>query len=108
MQATLTEVGGNIDAFACFMAKNARGASEPKECLAKAEASGYVGVVPRYFYEDLLLGRQIGLFDRKDLSLIRQKFGEQGLGQSPDVRSDFHMFWAIKVACNYLFSDDLG
>ena len=92
LRTTLTEVGGESDEFEAFMAPGGSGEVELKNCLAKAEAAGISGV-PHYVFHDDVLGRELGLFGREHLALIRKKLATAGLARSPDVRPEFSHAW---------------
>jgi 2-hydroxychromene-2-carboxylate isomerase len=90
--ASLREVGADCDGFDAFMAPGGAGEIELKNCLAKAEASGISGV-PHYVFHDDTLGRELGLFGREHLTLIRQKLQAAGLARSSGVRPEFSHAW---------------
>ena len=68
------------------------GEVEPAACMAKAEAAGCTGV-PHYVLDDASSGRELGLFGREHLALIREKFSAEGLARRPDVRPGFSHAW---------------
>ena len=74
------------------MGPNGAGAEELESCMAKAEAAGFTGV-PHYVFHDAPSGKEIGLFGREHLALIREKFGAEGLARSPAVRPEFSHAW---------------
>ena len=92
LRGTLAEVGARTDGFEDFMARNGAGETEIENCMAKAEAAGFVGV-PHYVFNDADSGRELGLFGREHLALIRRKFGAEGLARTPAVRPEFSHAW---------------
>ena len=92
LRQTLTEVGAATAEFVAFMASDGAGNAEVADCHAKAEATGIAGV-PHYVFHDDVLGRELGLFGREHLALIRSKFAAAGLARSPDVRPEFSHAW---------------
>jgi len=92
LRGTLAEIGARTDGFEQFMDQNGVGESEVESCMAKAEAAGYVGV-PHYVFNDAASGRELGLFGREHLALIREKFGAEGLARTPAVRPEFSHAW---------------
>ncbi len=92
LRGTLTETGARTDGFEAFMAPDGRGEVELAACMAKAEAAGCTGV-PHYVLDDASSGRELGLFGREHLALIREKFSAEGLARRPDVRPGFSHAW---------------
>jgi 2-hydroxychromene-2-carboxylate isomerase len=92
LRGTLAEVGARTDGFEAFTAPNGAGEAELKSCMAKADAAGFTGV-PHYVFNDAASGRELGLFGREHLALIREKFGAQGLARTPAVRPEFSHAW---------------
>ncbi len=92
LRGTLSEVGASTDGFEEFMAPNGTGDAELESCMAKAEATGFTGV-PHYVFDDASSGRELGLFGREHLALIREKFGAEGLARTPAVRPEFSHAW---------------
>ena len=60
--------------------------------MAKADAAGFAGA-PHYVFNDASSGRELGLFGREHLALIREKFAVEGLARSPTVRAEFSHAW---------------
>ncbi len=89
---TLAEAGASTDGFETFMAPDGAGDVELAGCVAKAEAAGITGV-PHYVFDDASSGRNLGLFGREHLALIREKFHAEGLARTPDVRPEFSHAW---------------
>ena len=92
LRGTLDEVGARTDDFEAFMAPNGAGETELGSCMAKAEAAGFAGV-PHYVLDDASSGRELGLFGREHLALIREKFAAEGLARSAAVRPEFSHAW---------------
>ena len=96
LRGTLAEAGVDTEGFEAFMAPDGAGAVELAACMAKAEAAGCAGV-PHYVFNDASSGassgRELGLFGREHLALIRGKLGAEGLAWRPDVRPDFSHAW---------------
>ncbi len=92
LQATLAEVGADTDGFAAYMAIEGPGDTELQDVMEKADASGFTGV-PHYVFQDSASGRELGLFGREHLALIREKFHGDGLARSADVRPEFSHAW---------------
>ncbi len=92
LRGTLAEVGARTDGFEEFLAPNGAGEAEIKSCMAKAEAAGFTGV-PHYVFNDAPSGRELGLFGREHLALIREKFGAEGLARTRAVRPKFSHAW---------------
>jgi len=92
LRASLMEIGADCSQFSTFMASGGTGEMEMMECQAKAEASGISGV-PHYVMYDDALDRELGLFGREHLALIRQKLHASELARSPDVRPEFSHAW---------------
>ncbi|HJP36594.1 MAG TPA: DsbA family protein [Gammaproteobacteria bacterium] len=92
LRGTLAEIGALTDGFEQYMDQGSVGESELDRCMAKAEAAGHVGV-PHYVFNDAASGREVGLFGREHLALIREKFGAEGLARTPAVRPEFSHAW---------------
>ena len=74
------------------MAENGPGEVELAQCMATADAAGCAGV-PHYVFFDTASDRELGLFGREHLALIREKFASEGLARSSDVRPEFSHAW---------------
>ena len=92
LRGTLVEIGADTDGFDGYMAARGAGAVELESCRAKAEAAGIAGV-PHYVFHDSVSGRELGLFGREHLALIREKFAADGLARTPSVRPEFSHAW---------------
>ncbi len=92
LQGSLTEVGAHSEGFEEFVAQAGPGEAELESCREAAEATGWTGV-PHYVFDDTASGRQLGLFGREHLALIREKLSAEGLARSPAVRPEFSHAW---------------
>ena len=92
LRSTLTDVGADTEGFEQFIAPNGRGETELARCITEAEAAGLIGV-PHYAFYDATSGRELGLFGREHLALIREKFAEEGLARYGEVRAEFSHAW---------------
>ncbi len=92
LRGTLAEAGVRTDGFEAFMAPKGMGEVELATCMANAEAAGCAGV-PHYVFNDASSGRELGLFGREHLALIREKFSAEGLARRPEVRPEFSHAW---------------
>ncbi len=93
LRGTLTAINADLDGFEDFVSPGGAGAAELARCIEAAEASGYAGV-PHYVFFDIGSNRELGLFGREHLALIRGKFHEQGLARSEAVRPEFSHAWS--------------
>ena len=92
LRGTLVAIGAHTDSFEAYMASNGAGDVKLQSCMAKAESSGFTGV-PHYVFYDTVLGRELGLFGREHLTLIREKFAADGLARTTSVRPEFSHAW---------------
>jgi hypothetical protein len=92
LRTSLLEIGADCSHFATFMAPGGPGETELEQCQAKAEASGISGV-PHYAFHDDIFARELGLFGREHLALIRHKLDASGLARSADVKPEFSHAW---------------
>ena len=92
LRSTLVDIGADTDGFEAYMAPNGAGEVELESGMAKAEAAGFAGV-PHYVFHDTVSGRELGLFGREHLALIREKFAMEALARTPLVRSEFLHAW---------------
>ena len=89
---SLEAAGGNSEGLAEFVSAEGAGTQELQELHDKAEASGITGV-PHYVFADVEKGRDVGLFGREHLALLREKFGNEGLARNGNVKPDFSHAW---------------
>ena len=92
MSGSLEAAGGNSEGLAEFVSAEGAGTQELQELHDKAEASGITGV-PHYVFADVEKGRDVGLFGREHLALLREKFGNEGLARNGNVKPDFSHAW---------------
>jgi len=92
MRGTLAELGADLDGFETFVEPGGPGQRELSRCVEDAHASGFVGV-PHYVFQDVETGRQLGLFGREHLALIRSKLAARGLARNSDVEAEFSHAW---------------
>ena len=92
MRNTLKDLDANLDGFETFVEPGGQGERELSKCMEEAHASGFVGT-PHYVFHDVSSDRQIELFGREHLALIRSKLSEQGLARNDDVQTEFSHAW---------------
>jgi len=92
LRDTLNSVGADTDGFEAFIAEGGEAQRELKQYVEDAHANGFVGV-PHYVFYDDVIDRQVGLFGREHLTLIRSKLAAQGLARSDDVKTEFTHAW---------------
>ena len=92
LQKSLVAAGADLDGFDEFVAVGGVGEKELERCMQDALASGYAGV-PHFVLFDTAAQRQLGLFGREHLALIRGKYHEEGLARSEHVRPEFSHAW---------------
>lgn len=92
MRATLTDLNINLNGFETFVGRGGQAEQELFQSMENAHSSGFVGT-PHYVFQDETSGRQMGLFGREHLALIRSKLAEQGLARNDKIESDFSHAW---------------
>lgn len=92
LKNTLEQVGASMAGFEEFIVSEGAGAKGVEQCMKRAEESGFTGV-PHYAFHDSERNRQLGLFGREHLSLIRGKFSAAGLARHAEVKPDFSHAW---------------
>jgi 2-hydroxychromene-2-carboxylate isomerase len=92
LRNSLLDLGADLDGFEAFVEPGGQGEQEVIKCMEDAQASGFVGV-PHYVFDDVAIGRQVGLFGREHLALIRSKLEAQGLARDTSVQADFSHAW---------------
>lgn len=92
LSRALKTVGVAMDGFDAFVADGGTGDKSLKECMTRAEATGYAGV-PHFVFSDTATGREIGLFGREHLALIRCKYAACGLARNDSVEAEFSHAW---------------
>ncbi len=92
LRASLAEVGGDVARLEDFVAPGGPGERELAQAMADAEASGFAGA-PHYVFHDSVKRRDVGLFGREHLALIRAKLAADGLARNAEVRPEFSHAW---------------
>jgi 2-hydroxychromene-2-carboxylate isomerase len=92
LRKSLVDVGAKLDGFEDFVAADGDAQRELLQHVEDAHSSGFVGV-PHYVFHDAVIDRQVGLFGREHISLIRSKLAEQGLARDSSVRAEFSHAW---------------
>lgn len=93
LRAACERVGANLDGFDAYVQDGGPAAQVLTEIMQRAEAQGCVGV-PHYVFNDTDKDRQVGLFGREHLALIRRKYLAAGLARRSDVRAEFSHTWS--------------
>ena len=84
LQQSLSQVGADLSGFDEYMRAEGAGEQELALCQEAAEAEGIVGV-PHYTFDDPETGKQLGVFGREHLALIRAKLHAEGLAKHEEV-----------------------
>ena len=92
LRGALEALGADLKGFEAFIADDGPGQRELDRCMEDAHASGFVGA-PHYVFYDPDFEREVGLFGREHLALIRSKFAALGLARRDDVRAEFSHAW---------------
>ena len=92
LQGTLQSVGADTAAFLPFMEGGGAGDEALRASNEAAEAAGAVGV-PHYVFHQAD-GRQLGLFGREHLALLRLKLHAEGLARTADVSPHLSHTWS--------------
>ena len=92
MRETLAGLGVILDGFESFVEPGGPGDAELSRCMEDAHSSGFVGT-PHYVFHDDASDRQLGLFGREHLALIRSKLSEKGLSRDEKVQPEFSHAW---------------
>ena len=92
LRATLSTIGANVSGLESFLGPGGAAGEQLRLYAAEAEASGCVGV-PHYVLHDSAQGRELGLFGREHLALIRTKLADDGLARRPDTTPGFSHAW---------------
>jgi 2-hydroxychromene-2-carboxylate isomerase len=92
LRDTLVNLGADMNGFEAFVGADGQGQAELTQCMEDAHANGFVGT-PHYVFHDHATDRQVGLFGREHLALIRTKLAEQGLARNDQVQADFSHAW---------------
>ncbi|MBT6277643.1 MAG: hypothetical protein HOI95_26355 [Chromatiales bacterium] len=92
LRNSLAHLGANLDGFEAFVGPDGHGQRELIKCMEDAHESGFVGA-PHYVFHDDAIGREVGLFGREHLALIRSKLSAQGLARDDSVQAEFSHAW---------------
>lgn len=92
LSETLSTIGANLSGLESFIEPGGAADEQVRLLASEAEASGCVGV-PHYVLHDEQQGRELGLFGREHLALIREKLADEGLARLPDTKPDFSHAW---------------
>lgn len=92
LRDTLENVGADLDGFEEFVSAGGEAERELKRYVEDAHGNGFVGV-PHYVFFDDVIDRQVGLFGREHLTLIRSKLEAQGLARGDQVKAEFSHAW---------------
>lgn len=96
LQNSLVAAGAVLDGFDEFVAVGGLAEKELERCMQDALASGYSGV-PHFVLFDTAAQRQLGLFGREHLALLRGKCHQEGLARNENVRPEFSHAWSGPV-----------
>ena len=88
----LQAVGVSMDGFGGFVADGGEGERLLSDSMQRAEDTGYSGV-PHYVFSDIAIDREVGLFGREHLALIRGKYAKSGLARNDTVVAEFSHAW---------------
>lgn len=92
LSGTLAGVGADTEGLEDYVSEGGAGDVGLEACHERAEASGCVGV-PHYVVHDNQWDRELGLFGREHLALIRTKLTAEGLARHTNVTPDFSHAW---------------
>ena len=92
LRGSLASVGVDLDGFEAFVSPDGPAQRELENCVEEAHASGLVGI-PHYVFRDHDTDRQVGLFGREHLALIRSKLAARGLARNEGVQAEFSHVW---------------
>lgn len=92
LRETLSSVGASLEGFDEFVADGGQAERILKQYVEDAHGCGFVGV-PHYVFYDDVIDKQVGLFGREHLTLIRSKLAAQGLARAEHVRAEFSHAW---------------
>ncbi|MEM7100091.1 MAG: DsbA family protein [Pseudomonadota bacterium] len=92
LRAATMAVGVNTEGFEVFLADEGPGSILLAETIMQAEERGLVGT-PHFVFFDQKKQREIGLFGREHLALIRGKYFDAGLARNAKVTAEFSHAW---------------
>ena len=92
LRASLAALGGDLQGLEEFVAPGGPADSELARVMEEADSAGFAGV-PHYVFHDPAKNRDVGLFGREHLALIRSKLSAEGLARRADVHPEFSHAW---------------
>ena len=92
LKKSLASVGVDVNGFEEFVRPDGDGHRELLTYKDEAHESGFVGT-PHYVFHDYASDREVGLFGREHLALIRSKLLTQGLARNDSVKAEFSHAW---------------
>ena len=92
LKKSLASVGVDVNGFEEFVRSDGDGHRELLTYKNEAHESGFVGT-PHYVFHDYASDREVGLFGREHLALIRSKLLTQGLARNDSVKAEFSHAW---------------
>jgi hypothetical protein len=92
LRRALQAVGVLLDGFTDYVADGGEGERQLSQSIKRAEETGYSGV-PHYVFSDTAVDREVGLFGREHLALIRGKYEKRGLARNDTVVAEFSHAW---------------
>jgi 2-hydroxychromene-2-carboxylate isomerase len=92
LRRALQAVGVSLDGFTDYVADGGEGERQLSQSMKRAEETGYSGV-PHYVFSDTAVDREVGLFGREHLALIRGKYAKSGLSRNDTVVAEFSHAW---------------
>ncbi len=92
LRASLVDIGGDVVGLEDFVVTDGPADRELARYQAEADSTGLVGV-PHYVFRDAAKDRQVGLFGREHLALIRSKFSAEGLARRENADPAFSHAW---------------
>lgn len=92
LQASLVAAGAILEGFDEYVATNGPAEEELDRCMQEAVNTGYSGV-PHFVIFDTSVNKQLGLFGREHLALIRGKLQQEGLARHSNVQPEFSHAW---------------
>lgn len=90
LRDVLRRCGAQLNDLDAYLAEDAE--SDLATTMDRAEKAGVVGV-PHYVFYDHGLDRELGLFGREHLALIRMKFLAAGFAKHAGVTAEFSHAW---------------
>lgn len=92
LRASLASVGGDVAGLEAFVVPGGAADQELAQLMEEADSTGFAGT-PHYVFHDAEKDRDVGLFGREHLTLIRSKLSAEGLARRADVKSEFSHAW---------------